>query len=295
MRIEEFADLAVSRVKEKMGMGVTVSSKCVRKNNGVILHGIEIAEKGSNIAPCIYLDRWHDRYEAGEDIEIIMDGIIRSFEDGRKRAMPDISDFENFEAVRGKIYGRLVNTEKNAEVLTDIPNRAFLDLSLIYCVVLSIGEEVGSIMVRNSHMEAWGVSEDDLYREAMSNMETADDAIIKSFTEIMKEMAGDGLPLCPDSFPMYVLTNRCKVNGAVEITRKDVLEKAAEIMGCDFMVIPSSVHEVLLVPDNRNPKQAAQIAGMVDEVNRTQVAEDEVLSFHVYRYSRRDGGLSVAA
>ena len=82
---------------------------------------------------------------------------------------------------------------------------------------------------------------------------------------------------------------------AAQIIRSDVLKSAGELIGRDYYVIPSSIHELLLVPDEKKPGMADEIAAMVDSVNRTQVAEDEILSFHVYRYDREREQMSIAA
>ena len=56
-------------------------------------------------------------------------------------------------------------------------------------------------------------------------------------------------------------------------------------MDCDLLILPSSIHEVLLIPDDHQ-KGYDFYMKMVDEVNRTQVEPEEVLSYKLYRYSK---------
>ena len=86
---------------------------------------------------------------------------------------------------------------------------------------------------------------------------------------------------------MYVLTNSTGSLGAAALFYPDVKEKAAELMGSDYYILPSSVHEVILVPDNPSI-DAKDLCKMVKEANRTVVEEKDILSDNVYHYSRED-------
>ncbi len=88
----------------------------------------------------------------------------------------------------------------------------------------------------------------------------------------------------PDEIPMKVLTNSKRSSGAVCILYPGVLEEvAAERMGGDFYIIPSSVHEVILLPDDGRLLEE-NLKEMIFEVNRTKVDPEEVLSDNLYYY-----------
>lgn len=296
MKLEEFRENVVTLLSDHMGAAATVTAKDVTKNNGVVLYAVEISEQDRNISPCIYLESFFKRFKDGEAIEDIIDEIEKDYEKNVQTVCFDADKFTDYGSVCKGIKARLVNTEKNRERLDCLPHRDFLDLSLVYCVELSVGEGVGSITIDNNHAAMWGVSEEQLFEQAVSNMEADGDAPIQSLSELFGEMTecfGETFPT--GDFPMYVLTNSRRVNGASQIVRKDVLTHAGERLGKDYMIIPSSVHEVLLVPDSGDPDLAKNIAGIVDFVNHTQVAEEEILSNHVYRYSRASGEVAIAA
>ena len=293
MEMDIFRKNVCTALQEKAG--AAVFPKDVVKNNGVVLHGIEAADGKNPLAPCVYLEGWLSDYENGVAMDSIITGIENALERSRNLSGFDADGFCDYEKIRDNIHARLVNTEKNRDTLAEQPHRDFLDLSLAYCVEFPMGDGTGSIRIWNSHMEMWGVSEEDLFSQAMANMEADGSETIQSIRDVLCGMTGDGLAAPSCDVPMYVLTNSRKVNGASQIVRKEVLHRAGDILGEDYMIIPSSIHEVLLVPDSGEPDLARNIAGVVDCVNNTQVAEDEVLSYHVYRYSRSSGEVAIAA
>ena len=95
--------------------------------------------------------------------------------------------------------------------------------------------------------------------------------------------------------PMYVLTNRNKLDGAVQILNSGALRKAAGIIGLDFFILPSSRHETILVPAGETDTAPEELAAVVREVNEEAVPEEEFLSGHVYRYCTADGQITIAA
>lgn len=158
----------------------------------------------------------------------------------------------------------------------------------------------GCVTVNNQHMQLWGVTEQELFGQAKANMDAADDTEVKSMAEIIREFAGDeaaeeiGVSGC-SAVPMYVATNRGRLYGASVMVDHKAMSGAARMFGGDFMILPSSVHELILVPYSEEPDGAERLMQMVQDVNDTEVAEEEVLSCHVYRYDFRSGEISIAA
>lgn len=292
MELEEFIQTVVSGLREKFGCEYHVEAVDVPKNNGIVFHGVNIMHRKKNIAPCIYLDGYYGRYVDDDmETEAVVEDIVRVYLENADNMDFDISLFTDYDNARAKLCGRLVNTARNSALLNNLPHREFLDLSLIYYVeVCDFDMGTGSILVHNSHMERWNVSEEELYQAVTENMENTDHGIIQNLAQLITQMAGlveipEGLK--NDVCPMYVLSNKKKQNGAVQMLNKRMLKTAATMFGRDFMVLPSSVHEVLLVPvteDMEEKDYAVNFADMVREVNDTQVEDAEILSYHVYRY-----------
>ena len=109
---------------------------------------------------------------------------------------------------------------------------------------------------------------------------------LEEFLEEIVKDRGMHLEELPEGFPkMYVLTNLLKRYGAAALLYPGTLKKAGEVLGSDFAILPSSIHEVLLLPDDK-AQNYDFYRQMVSEVNRTQVDPEEVLSFNLYRYDR---------
>lgn len=303
MEFEEFIQAVANRLREKLGQEYHVEAVDVPKNNGVIFHGVSIRHKENNIAPCIYLDGYYGRY-VDEDMgpDAAAEEIVRTYRDNAEDIGFDVSLFTDYHNARPKLCGRLVNTGKNREMLEDLPHREFLDLSLIYYVeVCGCDKGIASVLVHNSHMEQWGVSEEELYQAVTENMEQTDSGTIQNLAQTVAQMAGlEEIPagLKNDTPPLYILSNRKRQNGAVQMLNKRMLKTAAKLFGKDFMVLPSSIHEVLLVPvteDIEKKDYVVKFANMVREVNDTQVEDTEILSYHVYRYYRDTETVVIAA
>ena len=150
-------------------------------------------------------------------------------------------------------------------------------------------------------METWGVTADELYAAAFSNTPKLMGYNFSSMKEVMLEIMGsedagcEGIENLPsredlerDTFPLYVLTNRIKIHGAGCILYKNLLMEIVEKWGCNICIIPSSIHETILIPMSVAGNCEA-ISQMVREVNQTQVSPEEILSDHVYQFSRKTG------
>lgn len=287
MGIIEFTEKVAELLAERFEDGCRVKAVEMLKNNGVVWHGVNISEEGRRICPCVYIDGYYDGYESGcLQMEDIVEDII---EDSREceEGDFDVTLFEEYEKAEPRLRGKLVNTEKNREMLKDMPHREFLDLSLIYYVEICMNSKgMGNILVKTEYMERWGREEEELYRAVVKNMDS--DGRVRKLMDLVAQIMGVEEPLneVGGGIEMYVLTNEKRANGAVYMMDKRLLREAFRIIGRDFLILPSSVHEVLLAPveEENYEDRLAKIAQMVQEVNNTQLEETEILSYHVYRY-----------
>ena len=161
---------------------------------------------------------------------------------------------------------------------------------------------MATILIRNEHMEAWGVTPEEIHERAMENTKEILPVTVQSMNEIMREMfSKDGMPdemaeLMFEEMPMnqqmYVISNQSKINGAAAMFYEDALSGLAEQMGTDLFILPSSVHEVIAVSTDMGTPET--LAEMVQEVNGGQVSADEQLSDHVYHYDAQAKSISLA-
>lgn len=205
----------------------------------------------------------------------------------------------DWETAKSHIRAKLVNREMNHELLKKVPCRDFLDLAVIYYVTMDglMEDGTAAFTVSDKNMEVWKKEEDDLYQMAVSNMRLDGKPIFEDMEEILwGMMPGGGCPFTSRALNirMYVLTNSGKVFGAAELLDGDTLKGIGDKLGSDFAVLPSSLHESIIVPaDMRASYQ--ELASIVRSVNMESVAMEERLSDHVYLYERGEGVLKIAA
>ncbi|MCM1183832.1 MAG: DUF5688 family protein [Roseburia sp.] len=293
MEFTSFTGLIKDEVERRVGGEYRISIRDVMKNNGVVLCGLTLRQDDSNISPTIYLNAYYDAYQNGQTtLGGIVDEVLELYERNRVNRSIDMRKFLDYEAVRHRIVYKLINTEQNRELLQDIPHIAFHDLSIVFQFLIT-EECFGSatILIHNAHLKIWNVSVTELYKRARQNTPILNKYEIKSMSEVLCELSHGGGAAGGDEkaqIPLYVLSNRSRVHGAACMLYPDLLKDFAEAMGQDIYIIPSSVHEVLLLPaDSR--EEVAYIKEMIQEVNDTQVNAEEVLSYSVYFYARGEG------
>lgn len=303
MSFEEFAENVVKEIRAKVGGAFQIKEHNVIKNNNVKRAGIAVMKNEEDIGPCVYPDAFYREYESdGMKFDEIVDEVYRlilKHEDDDALDF-DISGFKRWETVRENVHAKLINAEQNEELLEKIPHRIFMDLAVVYYVVARdhAQEDIGTILIHNGHMEMWGQEEENLYREAMINMRTDGEAdltdirtIVERITGISFTKEGDG---ASRDTGMYILTNSRKRFGAAEILDRKTLRMIADKVGDGFIVLPSSVHETIVLTPN-DEEEYRRLADMVREVNDTQVDIEERLSYHVYAYSKDEEALQIVA
>lgn len=291
-----FTASVTQKLQEKLGGHYRVFSRLVRKNNGKKLTGIIVEEEGCNISPAIYMDDFYNDYRADVSMEEIAENVYRAFCQSRIAQSLDMSGFTDYRKASGQIAFKLINYEKNRELLKEIPHKTFYDLAIVFYYSVQEPPFNGnaSILIRNSHMAAWKISLEELYEKAMKNTQEMFPAQIENIEDIIADILESKERDCirtdeekNDSTPMYVLSNRQKLQGAACMLYPGILREFAMTKDSDLYILPSSVHEVILL-EAEPDIQAEALLKMVSEINRTQVEESEVLSDAVYYYNRAD-------
>lgn len=265
MDMEVFARKVCAAVERELGEGFRTEVKEVRKNNSILLHGLLIMSKGQTVVPTIYLEHFLEAYESGLPFEEVVRKLLAVY----WRDMPlegmDMDFFKSFGNVRDRICYCLIGRKGNEEMLENIPHVEFLDLAVCFYYAYH-GERMGDgiILIYNSHMEMWRSNIMELAALAERNTRRLFPWECRGMEEILEEMIGVGEaagienPMeMPCGIPLKVLTNNKRTRGAVCILYPGVLDKMAEEMGSDFFILPSSIHEVILIPDMGNEDSEA--------------------------------------
>ena len=298
MKIEDFMEKVKNSVIEKLGKEYQVTVCKSDKNNGGVCTGLRVQKNDCSVAPLIYLDEHFRQYKNGNTtLSSIVKYVVK--ESRKKSPCVDIQQYLIYENIRKNVVYRLVNTESNRDLLEDIPHLEFLDLSIIFrCTVAQ--EDIGpaSILIHNVHMKLWDITIQELYQDAVMNTPRLEEYEIKSMTEVMREIMteensdGSGqdayMEEFSDSVPLYVLSNKNRIEGAGCMLYPDLMKDFSDTIGSSFYIIPSSVHECLLLPPKEDV-QGGEIRNMIKEINDTQVSIEERLSYSLYYYDKDEG------
>jgi len=294
--IKAFAS-AVKQRLEQTHTSASVEIHEAVKNNSLNLTGITVREEGRSIAPVVYLEGFFEEYQNGKPLDEICQKIEEVSRNATLDTDFDVNGIKDFSKVRDKICYKLVNAEKNANLLDVIPHRLWQDLAVIYYIPISMESASGfpSITVKNSMLELWGVDEETLYRHAHVNTPALFHAEIMPLTDVIRNMLQGTEE--PENTPLslYVATNDCKINGAAVLLYDSILKEFAGQAGGDFYILPSSIHETLFLPVPSDSDGHA-LTEMVREINSGGcVAPDEILSDNVYLYHAEDGSVTLVS
>jgi len=295
MRYEEF----IAHIKENMsacfGREKKIRINKVIKNNDKELDALVIISEENPVTPTVYLNDYYTDYLEGRDIEDIVEEIFHIYESHYMTLDFDVNKFMNYNEVKDRIAYKVVNREKNKKYLKDVPFIPFLDLAIVFYYMLDNSNEGNAIaVIHNSHIDLWKIDKETLYKKALENTPKLLPYSLQSMEDVIHELIRTGeYPYCveeDDSPVMYVLTNNKKFYGASAILYEDVLKNFAESLKMDIFVLPSSVHEVILVPDMGGVNKE-ELTMMVKDVNSKEVSESDILSDHAYIYRYEEGVL----
>lgn len=308
MDYREFACAVKEQVNYRMTGGERAQLYTAVKNNGTERTGVLIEAPGINISPTIYLEEYYEDYRNGTPLEKIAGDVIAFYRSVRQDRSWDCSRFMTYPGVRDKLVFKLINTDKNRGILGQVPHIDFLDLSVVFYVLLEVTEEgTASMAVTLEHARQWEVSADQLWENAVENVKRLLPAEFFTMNYALKEILkrGSGIDVEGSAEPenllgndscvrdgMYVLSNRMRNYGAACIVYPNILAMIWNILQTDYYVLPSSVHEVIIVPCHKSVTPE-ELDEMIQDINETQVDAEEVLSGHAYLYEHSTGKLRI--
>ena len=290
MNIKDFADRMKTVISDALKKEVRIVNPL--KPNNVRLYGLSIVEPDSNTSPVIYLESFFERFLDTDNWAGTVKDILEFYRDNRVEDSFDMNWFRDFSKIRENLFYRLINYEKNQELLSMVPHTRFLDLAKIYYADCRVGETAGSILIYHKHVGKWNITEDELITAAEENTPRLYPANLHPIFDTLG-LGGDINLFLKLPFPMFVLSNTGNHNGAAAVCYKDVLERFSQKIKDDLVVLPSSVHEIMLLPLQKS-NSIESLREMVCDVNRTMLDRSEFLSDNVYLYSRNDRQLMIA-
>ncbi|SEA18518.1 hypothetical protein SAMN05216349_10663 [Oribacterium sp. KHPX15] len=289
-QFKESFERDIKGLMEDRGLNVKINSTHMEKLNESY-DAISITPEGSQIGVNANLNHIFKAIERGVNYEEVAAKAADSIAANLQNT-PDINidNLMNYDHMKSKLTMEVVSAERNADMLRNVPHEQMEDMAVVYRLVLSESTDGrSSILVTNNLMNQFGITHDQLREDAMKNAPEIRPSEIKGMCEVMNELMGHDLmpELSPQDEQMFVASVPDKVHGAGVIAYPNFFEEAAEKLGGDYYVLPSSIHEVLLVRDN-GQMTSKELEAMVRDVNATQVAPEEQLTDHVYHYDSKD-------
>ena len=281
-----FMKYSVQDLLNERGVEGSVQIEHVMKTNDQVLTGLVIRSEGECISPCIYLNDMYERYQDGYPLSYMANEVADLMEDARNPEI-DFSKITNYENAKEYLSIRVVGIEENEQWLADKVWEPMGDFAKV--CYLDLGEQNDGHMtavVTMGNMALMGVTKEQMLVDAQKNLNNKE-PVFMSISAMMAEMMAGLQELVPEEYgpPLYVLTNKEKTQGASMIARPDIMKEIGDKFGCDYYVLPSSCHEVLVMPVSAGV-ELEMLSAMVHEVNETEVSPQEKLSDKVQYYDR---------
>ena len=289
MTKNEFSDVITEKLKDRLGDDYEVKENSVLKNNGILMKGISVLKKGSPAAPNLYIDAFYERYERGIGIDVLTDEILSLYMENSELPIGSCDALKDFESAKNGMVYRLVNFEKNREMLKDSVYVPFMDLAMVVYYLFSSDKwrnMSASVRIDNAMLERWKAGRDEVISAAQKNTPVLLPVTTRSIGSVIEKYLGkrgfEGVSYdMTMQIPMYIMTNETGVNGASVMAYPDVLHEFAKEFKKSIYIIPSSIHEIILIPEDHG---FPELNDFISEVNRNHLDPVEVLSDHAYFY-----------
>lgn len=311
MTIQDFvieAERAVTDHFRKSGRAdIRVKYTETLKANDNRVHGLMLIPEGDIAGRSIYVDDLFYRHEAGEPIRSLLDEIVDRCENGLLAEGPPVTAALelDFERVRTRLTVRLLGVRNNISYMAERP---YIDVGNGLALIAVINSEDSAlsewvVAVTNELMrEEIRCDRETLLTEALKNTMEIEPPLLMSLEEHMYSNLA-GTMQAPDYLTReidpeqlhrpFVLTNASSFQGSAVLFYPGVMERIAQAFGCGYYVLPSSIHELIILPDVTEP-DVNGLKETVVEANLTVISREDLLSWDVLHYDPEAGMLSVA-
>ncbi len=294
-----FKDRVINGLKDKLEAGKEVNVKPILKNNDLELDALTIDDDSNNLVPTLYLNYLYEEYEDGATIDEIIEEILFVSENYSKNKSFDYEALEDYELAKSHIACKLINREKNQKLLEGVPYKPFLDLAIVAYYLLEVEDgDFSTVTINQECLKKWGISGEKLIQEAMENTKELLGEYISPLSSVLwdiynqreenKSLEDDMMELMikeEGQPPMFVVSNKPRVNGAINMLNLRFLKKLADAVESDLYIIPSTVHEIILVPAKPDVSRE-ELDRIILSINNEEIKPQDVLSDHSYIYRR---------
>lgn len=300
MNFEDFKDAVMENIRDYLPENyrdARVSIDEFQKLNESYT-GMQVRTEGQVIVPNINLDAHYAAFKRSSGELAGLDSVLHSIaQQVQSQLSLDTEWLKDYSQVKDRLYIRVSDAQQNAYALGKAPHREVDGLALSYHIAFEGRNGIqASTPVTNSLMEMYGITEEQLHSDAMASTQEILPARFENMAKIMGRMMGvdeSQIEATMDGPQLMVLTNDQALHGAGALFYPGMMDSIAQQVGSDYFVLPSSIHECLILPDDGSV-EADVLEAMVQDINMTTVAPEEQLSDHVYHYDAKDHVLEKA-
>lgn len=286
MNYLSFLNDILPEIQALLPAGETAQYRKIHKNNGVEYTAVcLLCHESGQTSPIVYMEPFFEACKNGTDPRKIAETAALILMNGAPEGMNGARVMDKEFALSHTVF-RLVGRDRNLELRDEVVCRDYLDLLLTYGIYLPDRDHGGMTVIRKEMTSNWGVTEEELYARAAENTAVLLGDKIENMNELLSHEPGDS------EEKMYVLSNRISFYGASVMLYSEKIGELAEKLNSDLYILPSSVHELILIPAEEN--QTDFLKNLVQSVNSTELHRENILSDRVYRYCRADGRIIIA-
>lgn len=305
MNYNEFLEYVQDNIKDYLPStykDATVQIRSVKKNNGLELDGMTVNREDEVIVPTIYLNNRYDSNASIEQVNETLKKLAEEYVEHDNNVGIDVKSLIDYEKMKDKCFLKVVNFKQNVGFLKDVPYKQFGDLAA-FCQVM-IGENNDGTMTMNvtdKYLERNQIEFEEVFKNTLDNSSKILPYQFHSMSSIVQDIMDENnidseAIIDPEEMgpSMYVMTNTLKMNGAATILYPGALENVGNKLHSDFYVLPSSIHEVIIIPKDDSIRYK-ELEEMVTAVNSSELAKEEILSYKVYEYDRNTHELYISS
>ena len=303
--IKEFMDELSGEIMQMLPGDLTkdlsIDAMTVTKMNDQVLNGLTFQKKGEQASPTIYIDEEFRNHNEGKPMGMISGQVAQAYLDSLVMQPDTIPQELDLDKVRNDISFHVLEIKRNHKYLSEVP---YMPMGNGLAAVCHIKVDDGKdgcwrTTITRAFAERNSCDMNEVFQAAMERAPEIDPPVLSSMESQLfgfdrENILDEGMIRDGEKSPMYVLTNESGMLGASALFYPGVQEKIAEAMGEGYSVLPSSVHEVLIVPDSLGPN-AIELSEMVHSVNTNVLDPKDILSDNVFHYDKETKELSVAA
>ena len=292
MNYQQFVIAVKEKVENLLGDDIQVEILSSLKNNNRERVGLSFSDRQINISPTIYLEEYFEQYENNYTIEGIAQSVCSLYKDVRFEHTWDVNQIRDFSRLKSKVAYKFINAEKNTTLLQTLPHKTYLDFAIVFYILFEADScGTATIPITNELISLWNTTVDKLFQIAQENMTSLLPADFKPMHIVMNELLERSNLQLIEKSPLYVLTNSLRCFGACCILYDGMLEEIFREISENYYLIPSSIHEMIIVPESQCPSRE-ELDKMILEINETHISKEEVLADHAYYYNRKTKELS---